>query len=38
MINIYTQDGQQSWQLLYNLNLLEVKNFNELHDSDPKPN
>lgn len=21
MINIYTQDGQQSWQLLYNLNL-----------------
>ena len=35
MINIYTQDGQQSWQLLYNLNLPEVKNLYMLLYSDP---
>lgn len=36
MINIYRQDNQQQfWQLLYNLNLLEVNNFYKLHHSDP---
>lgn len=36
MINIYTQDGRrQSWQLLYNLNLLEVRSFDKLHYGDP---
>lgn len=34
MINIYTQDSQQSWQLLYNLNIVKVKNFYKLHSGD----